>query len=307
MALGNHELIIFDGACGTNLQLLDLADSAWDGREGCNEILNLTVPDSIRELHERFFDAGAMVVETNTFGATRIVLSEYGLEDRVAEINEAAVKHARGAADHSSGRYVAGSVGPGTKLVSLGHIGVDELVSAYDEQVSVLLGSGVDVLIVETCQDLLQVKLVVVTCLEVMARLGIEVPLLASLTIERTGTMLVGTDIAAAATTLEPFPLFSLGLNCATGPEDMESHLRYLHHHWPRRISCIPNQGLPEVVNGKTCYRLDPSTYARRMRHLVETFGVSIVGGCCGTTPEHIAALVSELDGIKPPVREVSR
>lgn len=304
MALQDLPLIVFDGACGTNLQLLDIPGSAWEGREGCNELLNVTAPGIIEDLHRQFYDAGAMVVETNTFGANRIVLAEYGLEDQVAEINSAAVANARRAAGSGAGRYVAGSVGPTTKLVSLGHIGPEALCAAYAEQYDALLAAGVDAVIIETCQDLLQVKLAVVTCLEAMARRDVALPILVSLTIERTGTMLVGSDIAAAAATLEPFPIFSLGMNCATGPEEMESHLRYLKHNWPGRISCIPNQGLPEVVDGRTCYRLDPETYARRMRHMVEEFGVTVVGGCCGTTPAHIARLVEELRNVAPPVRE---
>jgi 5-methyltetrahydrofolate--homocysteine methyltransferase len=191
-------------------------------------------------------------------------------------------------------------MGPTTKLVSLGHIAPKDIADAFREQARALVDAGADALIVETCQDLLQVKLAVVSSLEAMEQAGREIPILASITIERTGTMLVGSDIAAAAATLEPFPLFSLGLNCATGPEEMESHLRYLHHNWPGRISCIPNQGLPEVVNGQTCYRLDADTYASRMRQMVEEFGVSIVGGCCGTTPEHIAKLVPALEGAVP-------
>ncbi len=300
MSLADHPLLIFDGACGTNLQLLDLPASVWRGCDGCNELLNITAPAAIEELHRQFFEAGAMVVETNTFGATRLVLAEYGLQEQVVEINQAAVANARRAADGRPGRYVAGSVGPTTKLVSLGHVDPEVLVASYCEQFRALLEAGVDALLLETCQDLLQVKRAVVAAFETMAAVGHSVPLLVSLTIERTGTMLVGSDIAAAAVMLEPLPIFSLGLNCATGPEDMESHLRYLHQQWPGRISCMPNQGLPEVVNGHTCYRLRPDEYAMRLRHLVEAYGVSVVGGCCGTTPSHIARLVAELAGVVP-------
>ncbi len=302
---GEHELIIFDGACGTTLQGMAIPDSAWEGREGCNELLNVTAPDVIAAMHQAFFDAGAMVVETNTFGASRIVLAEYGLEDQVEAINRAAVENARRAAAGRPGRYVAGALGPGTKLVSLGHIGVDEMRAAYSEQIEALVTSGVDLLILETCQDLLQVKVALVAAYETMARLGREAPVMVSVTVEQTGTMLVGTDIAAAAATIEPFPVMALGMNCATGPADMISRIQYLSRQWPGRISCIPNQGLPQVLDGKTHYPMTPDEYAGHMRRFVSEFGVSIVGGCCGTTPEHIRALAAALRGVRPAPREV--
>lgn len=293
-------ILILDGACGTNLQLLDIPDSAWKDREGCNELLNTTAPDVIVALHRQFVEAGAHVLETNTFGATGVVLAEYGLEDQVVAINTAAVKNARRAIDGEPGRYVAGSLGPTTKLVSLGHISLDALEATYREQADVLVGEGVDFIIIETCQDLLQVKTALLAVMDACSKAGREVPIMVSVTVEQTGTMLVGTDIAAVCATLEPFPVFSLGLNCATGPSEMESHIRYLSHQWPKRISCIPNQGLPEVVEGKTVYRLDPTTYAQHMKHFVEQHGVSVVGGCCGTTPEHIRVLVETLKNVTP-------
>ena len=306
MSLDKHPLLIVDGACGTNLQGMDIPVSAWDDKEGCNEYLNLTAPEVIQALHRSFVDAGAMIIETNTFGASRIVLAEYELEDQVDAINAAAVAHARAAIGDTPDRYVAGSLGPTTKLPSLGHIGYDEMYAAFDEQLRSLLAAKVDLLIVETGQDMLQMKIALVAAFDVMKELGVELPVMASITIERTGTMLVGSDIGAAVATLEPFPLLSLGLNCATGPADMISHIRYLSHHWPQRISCIPNQGLPEVVDGKTVYPLSPAEYAKHMKHFVEDFGVSIVGGCCGTTPEHIRALVEALADIEPGERSVS-
>jgi 5-methyltetrahydrofolate--homocysteine methyltransferase len=298
-------LLIFDGACGTTLQTMHVPHSVWQGRDGCNEFLNLSAPSAIVELHRAFLEAGSHVVETNTFGASRIVLAEYGLEDRVREINAAAVAHARKAMEGLPGRFVAGSVGPTTKLPSLGHISRDELFSATQEQIGALLEEGVDLLVFETCQDLLQLKSSLVAAFETFERLGRGVPVMASVTVERTGTMLVGTDLAAAAVTLEPFPLFSLGLNCATGPVDMESHVRYLSQQWPGRISCMPNQGMPEVVNGQTFYPLSPAEYARHMRRFVEQYGVSVVGGCCGTSPEHIRALAAELRDAVPAKRSV--
>ncbi|HAS83271.1 MAG TPA: 5-methyltetrahydrofolate--homocysteine methyltransferase [Verrucomicrobia bacterium] len=288
-------LLIFDGACGTNLQLMDIPPAAWEGREGCNELLNVTAPEVITALHRAFIEAGAMVLETNTFGATRVVLGEYGLQDQVRDINMAAVANARRAIGSKPGCFVAGSLGPTTKLVSLGHITQDDLEANYREQADALIEAGVDALIIETCQDLLQVKTAVLAVLDSSAAARRDIPVMVSVTIEQTGTMLVGSDIGAVCATLEPLPVFSLGLNCATGPTAMESHIRYLSQQWPRRISCIPNQGLPEVVDGKTVYRLSPADYARHMKAFVDTFGVSIVGGCCGTTPEHIRALVSAL------------
>jgi 5-methyltetrahydrofolate--homocysteine methyltransferase len=299
------ELLIFDGATGTNLQRLNLPATAWAGKEGCNELLNITAPDEIRGLHSAFLDAGAQVLETNTFGASRIVLADYGLEQRVAEINAAAVANARAAIAGRADRWVCGALGPGTKLPSLGHIEPEKLSASYREQIAVLVESGVDLLLLETCQDLFQIKLALIACYETLEKLGREIPVLVSVTVERTGTLLVGSDIAAAAVTLEPFPLFAFGLNCATGPADMTSHIHWLQHNWPRRISVMPNQGLPEIVNGQTAYRLTPAEFARQMKTFVAEYGVSIVGGCCGTTPEHIRALVAALHGVRPAKREV--
>ncbi|MBM9613364.1 homocysteine S-methyltransferase family protein [Desulfobulbus rhabdoformis] len=302
----DHEVLILDGACGTNLQEMIIPFSAWEGKEGCNELLNLTAPDVITALHKSFVDAGAMVIETNTFGASRIVLEEYGLQDKVKELNTAGVELARRAINGKANTYIAGSIGPGTKLPSLGHITVDELIAAYQEQVHALVEAGVDMLIIETCQDLLQIKTAMTTCFEILEALNTDIPVMASVTIERTGTMLVGTDIAAAAVTFEPFPILSFGMNCATGPQDMESHIRWLSRNWPKRISCVPNQGLPEVVDGKTCYPLTPEQYAQEMKRFITDYGVSIVGGCCGTTATHIKKLVETLEGVKPGAREVS-
>jgi 5-methyltetrahydrofolate--homocysteine methyltransferase len=233
------------------------------------------------------------------------VLAEYGLEHRVAEINAAAVANARAAIAGRSGRWVCGSLGPGTKLPSLGHIEPEKLAEFYREQLVALIEAGVDLLLFETCQDLFQIKLGLIACFETLEKLGREIPVMISVTVERTGTLLVGTDIAAAAVTVEPFPVFAFGLNCATGPADMTSHIHWLQHNWPRRISMMPNQGLPEIVNGQTAYRLAPDDFARQMRPFVAECGVSIVGGCCGTTPEHIRALAVSLRGVRPAKREV--
>jgi 5-methyltetrahydrofolate--homocysteine methyltransferase len=306
LGLFDETVLIFDGACGTNLQGLSLGPSAWGEYEGCNEYLNLSAPEAIEELHSSFLSAGAMVLETNTFGANSVVLAEYGLEDRVEEINRAAVSSARAAIGRHGGRgYVAGSIGPTTKLPSLGHIPSEELARSYASQIRVLVESGVDVLVFETCQDLLQVKVGLVSCFEELSRLGREIPVMVSLTIESTGTMLVGTDVATAVAALEPFPLFSLGLNCATGPEGMKSHIRYLSRHWPGRVSCIPNAGMPQVVGGRTFYPLAPEAFAAELSAFVAGEGVSIVGGCCGSTPEHILRLAESLSSVRPAPRAV--
>ncbi len=307
MVFSDHPILIFDGACGTNLQQMPIPDEAWGGCEGCNEILNLQAPEFIIQLHESMLAAGSMVIETDTFGASSIVLAEYGLQNKVKEINRLAVQNARTAIDGRPEKYIAGSVGPGTKLPSLGHISVKELAQSTREQVEALLEAGIDCLMIETCQDLLQTKTALISAFEVLASGKIDLPVLASVTIEQQGSMLVGSDIAAVVATLEPFDLHSLGLNCATGPQDMASHVRYLSHHWPKRISVIPNQGLPEVVNGETAYPLSPADFAKQMHHFVSELGVSIVGGCCGTSPAHIKALSEKLVGVKPAARKVSQ
>jgi 5-methyltetrahydrofolate--homocysteine methyltransferase len=285
---------------------MEIPAAAWQGCEGCNEILNLHAPEVIIALHRQMLDAGAMVLETNSFGASSVVLGEYGLQDKVVQINRQAVQHARTAIAGQSGRYVAGSIGPGTKLPSLGHIEVAELARSTREQIEALLDAGVDCLMIETCQDLLQVKTALIAAYEVLDSAGLTLPVLVSVTIEQQGTMLVGSDIAAVVATLEPFPLFSLGLNCATGPQAMKSHIHYLSQHWPQRISCIPNQGLPEVVNGKTHYPLTPAQFAEQMFTFAREEGVSIFGGCCGSSPEHIRALADKMTDVQPMQREVS-
>ena len=306
MSFVNEKILLFDGACGTNLQEMVIPETAWQGCEGCNELLNLTSPETIVALHESFLEAGTMVVETNTFGASSIVLAEYDLADKTVEINRAAVANARAAIGHRSGCYVAGSVGPTTKLPSLSHISVDALAESLSEQIRALVEAGVDALVIETCQDLLQVKTAVVACFEVLEETGRDIPVLVSVTMERQGTMLVGSDIAAICATLEPFPIHSLGLNCATGPADMVSHIRYLGQNWPGRISCMPNQGLPSVVDGKTFYPMTPEEFVHNVHKFIENDGVSIVGGCCGTTPEHIRQLAVACKSLSPAVREVT-
>ncbi len=305
MKLQDKELLILDGACGTSIQNMNLPEEVWDGNEGCNEYLCLTAPENIIQMHLSFLEAGADIIETNSFGGTSVVLGEYGLEDRVKEINTAAVNCAREAVKRHGSGWVAGSVGPGTKLPSLGHITVEDLAAAYKEQLIALIDAGVDLLILETAQDILQLKTVLISAREAMEEKNCDLPIMISVTIESTGTMLAGTDIAAAAAVIEPFNVFSFGLNCATGPEDMLSSIRWLSHNWSGRISCLPNQGLPEIIDGKTTYPMKPDAYASELKTFISEWGVSMAGGCCGTTPEHIARLKKEITGITPASREV--
>ncbi len=304
MAFQDEQLLIFDGGCGTTLQSMNLPASFWKGVDGCNEYLNLSSPETIVKLHTLFLEAGAMVIETNTFGATSIVLAEYGLEDKVREINEAAVANAREAIQtldkSTTPRYIAGSVGPTTKLPVLGHIEPQALSQAIKEQVDILIDCGVDALIVETCQDLLQVKTSLIACFELLEEKKADIPVLCSVTFEPTGTMLTGTDIGSVCATIAPFPVFSLGLNCATGPEDMVSHIHYLSSHWKGRISCIPNQGMPVVLDGNTSYPMTPEEFSQHMLKFITEQNVSVVGGCCGTSPDHIRALSRAVSGVIP-------
>ncbi|MFP4355814.1 MAG: methionine synthase [Phycisphaerae bacterium] len=304
MSLTDQKILLLDGACGSNIQQMSLPDSVWDEYEGCNEYLNLTAPEAIGQLHASFLQAGAMAIETNTFGATDIVLAEYDdLKNRVEEINRAAVRIARKAVeDHGSG-WVIGSAGPTTKMPSLGHVDFETLHAAYLQQFNALLAEGVDALIIETSQDLLQAKIALAAAGDSFEKHS-PVPILLSVTVETTGTMLAGADIAAAAVALEPYDLFSLGLNCATGPEKMHSHIHHLSKHWTGRIHCIPNAGMPVVEGGKTVYPLGPAEFAAALKDYVTGEGVSIVGGCCGTTPEHIAAVAKALNGAEPRARD---
>ena len=301
--LSGLPLILFDGACGTSLQRLQLPPASWDGHDGCNEYLNLSCPGAVTAMHRAFVEAGANVIETNTFGANRLVLGEFGLADRAAEINRAAVGHARAAIGGRPGVFVCGSIGPGTKLALLDQVPVEALAAATAEQVEALATAGADLLIFETCQDLLQVKTALVACFDTLEHLGRGIPVMVSVTIESAGTMLAGCDIATVAAALAPFPLFSLGLNCAAGPRELGPRVAALARLWPGRLSVMPNAGLPIVRDGQTHYPLDPAAFADATRRFVTELGVSIVGGCCGTTTEHIAALKTALRGAVPASR----
>ncbi|MEB3195551.1 MAG: methionine synthase [Cyanobacteriota bacterium] len=304
-------VLVFDGATGTSLQLMNLTAEDFGGAalEGCNEQLVFTRPDAVQAVHRQFLEAGCDVIETDTFGSTSIVLAEYGLEDQAFALNQRAAQLAREMADAYSTpekpRFVAGSIGPTTKLPTLGHISFDTLKDSFQEQAEGLLAGEVDLMIVETCQDVLQIKAALMGLEAAFLKVGRRVPLMVSVTMETTGTMLVGSDIAAVVAILEPFAIDVLGLNCATGPEQMKEHIRYLSAHSPFVVSCIPNAGLPENVGGVAHYRLTPTEMKMQLMHFVEDLGVQVIGGCCGTTPAHIAALVELSRDLKAAPRPV--
>src|SRR5437868_1314726 len=302
-------VVIYDGAMGTNIQKRNpTLDDYW-GKENCSEVLVLSRPDIIREIHADFFQVGCDIVETNTFGGTRTVLGEFELQDRVAEINFAAAKLAREVAQQFSTkdkpRFVAGSMGPTTKLPSLGHISFDDMAAAYKEQAAALIEGGVDVLLVETAQDLLQAKIGVIGALTAMQKTGKRLPLTVQVTLQESGTMLLGTEIGAALTALELFDVDVIGMNCATGPKEMNDAVRYLGLNSTKQVSVLPNAGLPQNVGGHAVYRLSPEELAEYHKHFVQDYGVRIVGGCCGTTPEHLKAVVDAVTGVEPARRDV--
>src|SRR3954453_4628372 len=300
-----ERVVIYDGPFGTYIlqKVFTADDFGGPALEGCNEMLVLTRPDLVAEMHDAFFQVGCDVVETATFGAFAVPLAEYGVADKTHEINLKAAQIAREVADGFGG-YVAGSVGPGTKFASLGQIRFAELRDAYDEQCRGLLEGGVDLLLVETQFDLLGLKAGVIGARRAMAATGREVPVQVQVTIELTGRMLPGTEIAAALCVMDSMRADVVGLNCATGPSEMAEHLRHLSQHARMPISCIPNAGLPSVVEGQMHYDLTPEQLADYHHRFITEMGVSIVGGCCGTTPEHLRAVVEKCGGLTPAPRQ---
>ena len=306
-----ERVVVYDGAMGTNIQKRNpTLDDYW-GKENCSEVLVLSRPDIIRDIHADFFRAGCDIVETNTFGGSSIVLGEFDLRDKVREINLKAAQLAREVAEQFSTkdkpRFVAGSMGPTTKLPSLGHIGFEAMAEAYEEQAAALIEGGVDVLLVETAQDLLQAKIGTIGVLEAMRKSGKRLPVSVQVTLQESGTMLLGTEIGAALTALEPFEVDAIGLNCATGPKEMNDAVRYLALNSTKEVSVLPNAGLPQNVGGHAVYKLSPSELAEYHKHFVQDYGVRIVGGCCGTTPEHLKAVVDAVSGVEPAKRNVKR
>ncbi|MFN6525925.1 methionine synthase [Nostoc sp. ChiSLP03a] len=305
-------VLVFDGAMGTNLQTQNLTAEDFGGPqyEGCNEYLVHTKPEAVAKVHRDFLAAGADVIETDTFGSTSLVLAEYDLADQAYCLSKTAAELAkRVAAEFSTPekpRFVAGSIGPTTKLPTLGHIDFDTMKATFAEQAEALWDGGVDLFLVETCQDVLQIKAALNAIEEVFAKKGDRRPLMVSVTMESMGTMLVGSEISAVLTILEPYPIDILGLNCATGPDLMKPHIKYLSEHSPFIVSCIPNAGLPENVGGQAHYRLTPLELRMSLMHFVEDLGVQVIGGCCGTRPEHIQQLAEVAKGLKPKVRQPS-
>ncbi|WP_106582825.1 methionine synthase [Murinocardiopsis flavida] len=294
-------VIVADGAMGTMLQAHDLGLDDFQGHEGCNEILNVTRPEVVRATHAAFFDSGVDCVETNTFGANYGNLGEYDIVDRTYELAESGARLAREVADEYSTadqpRYVLGSVGPGTKLPTLGHAPYALLRDYYQECAKGLIEGGADAVLVETCQDLLQTKAAVIGAMRARRAAGSDIVIIAQVTIETTGTMLMGSEIGAALTALEPLGIDMIGLNCATGPAEMSEHLRYLSRHSRVPVSCMPNAGLPELGADGAVYPLQPAELADAHDAFTNEFGLSLVGGCCGTTPEHLRQVVERVGG----------
>jgi 5-methyltetrahydrofolate--homocysteine methyltransferase len=303
-----ERVVIYDGAMGTQIQeRRPSLDDLW-GKENCSEVLVLSRPDIVKDIHAAYFTAGADVVETNTFNGNSIVMREFDLHDRVHEINKRAAELAREvAADFSTSaqpRFVAGSIGPGTKLPSLGHIGFDAMWQSYLEQSLALIEGGVDLLLIETCQDILQTKIALAAVFDAMKQAGKRLPVQAQVTLLDTGAMLLGTEIGAVETILEPYDCEIVGLNCAVGPKEMNDGVRYLAHNAPKEISVLPNAGLPNL-SGPT-YRLTPEELAGYHKKFITEYGVRIVGGCCGTTPAHIKVVAETCANLEPGRREVA-
>jgi 5-methyltetrahydrofolate--homocysteine methyltransferase len=309
LELLKEKIVIFDGAMGTFLQSENLSIDEWGGPsfENCSENLLYTRPDVIEKAHVGFLEAGCDVIETNSFGGSEVVLAEFGIADKTYDVNkraaELAVRVARGYSTNAKPRFVAGSIGPGTKLPTLGHISFDDLKRAYDEQVRGLLDGGSDLLIVETCQDLLQTKAALASIFDLFAARKTRVPVIAQVTIETFGTMLNGTEISAALTALEPFAIDVIGMNCGTGPDQMTENVKYLCENSPFPVSVLPNAGLPEVKDGKQFYSESPEGFGRKVEHFAKDFGANIIGGCCGTSFEHLRHAIALLENVSPKER----
>ncbi|MGW4149829.1 methionine synthase, partial [Streptomyces albogriseolus] len=302
-------VVVADGAMGTMLQAQDPTLEDFQQLEGCNEVLNVTRPDIVRSVHAEYFDAGVDCVETNTFGANLTALGEYDIPERIFELSEAGARIARETADEFTGRdgrprWVLGSMGPGTKLPTLGHIGYASLRDGFARNAEGLVTGGADALLVETTQDLLQTKAAVVGARRAMDALGVRLPLICSLAFETTGTMLLGSEIGAALTALEPLGIDMIGLNCSTGPGEMTEHLRHLARQARIPLMCMPNAGLPVLTADGAYFPLSPPELADAQETFVREYGLSLVGGCCGTTPEHLRRLVERVRELAPVERE---
>ena len=306
-----EKVVVFDGAMGSNLQSQNLSIEDWGGAnfENCSENLLYTKPDAIAQVHLGFLEAGVDVIETNSFGGGEVVLTEFGIADKAYDVNLKAAQLAKKLANDYSTlahpRFVAGSMGPGTKLPTLGHISYENLKKSYDEQVRGLFDGGVDMFIVETCQDLLQIKAALASIFEFFAKQKVKLPVITQVTIETFGTMLNGTEISAALTALEPFPIDIIGMNCGTGPDQMTENVKYLCENAPFPVSVLPNAGMPEVKDGQQFYSETPEAFSKKVEHFAKDFGANVVGGCCGTSFEHLRMVVEKMQSISPKLRDV--
>jgi 5-methyltetrahydrofolate--homocysteine methyltransferase len=315
LELAKQRIVVLDGAMGSNLQTrpLDLHRD-WLGQENISEVLNFSRPDVIQEIHEAFLEVGCDAVETNTFGANKIVMAEADMTDRVFENNKAACEIARRACDKyetsDRPRYVVGSIGPGTKLLTLGHTDWDTMLDSYAEQVRGLLAGGADVLLVETQQDLMVIKCVLAACNAAFTEAGLRLPIMVQASFDLNGgqNMLTGTQPDGFVATLEAFSEIDvLGVNCAFGPPELTETVRFITENWPRTVSALPNAGLPVMVNGRATFPMNPADFTNGMLRFVTEFGVNIVGGCCGTMPEHLKMLCDAVAGMKPKARTIAR
>ncbi|MGE5378549.1 MAG: methionine synthase [Bacteroidota bacterium] len=310
-----QKVLVFDGAMGTSLQVQNLTAEHFGGEQynGCNDFLVISYPEAVEKVHRSFLDVGVDALETDTFRSNRITMKEYGLQDRVIEINETAARLARRLADEYASRtgqprFVAGSIGPSGKLPSandpeLSNVSFDELVDVFREQAVGLIRGDVDVLLIETSQDILEVKAAIIGCHRAMDETRIHLPIQAQVTLDTTGRMLLGTDINASMAILEGMGIAVIGLNCSTGPEHMREPIRILGENSTLPVSCIPNAGLPLNVDGQAVYPLEPEPFANDLVEFVTKHNISVVGGCCGTTPEHLKLLVQKLDARPHPRR----
>ena len=305
----SKRVVIADGAMGTMLQAANPTLDDFQGLEGCNEVLNITRPELVAEIHRQYFSVGVDAVETNTFGANLANLGEYGIPDRIYELAEAGARIAREVADSfaqpDSPKWVLGSLGPGTKLPTLGHATYEELRAAYETASRGLIDGGADALLVETTQDLLQAKAAVNGARSAIDHSNRDIVLIAQVTVETTGTMLLGSEIGAALSSLSALGVDLIGMNCATGPAEMSEHLRTLSNSSNIGISVMPNAGLPILKDGGAFYPLGPIDLARALKDFVTTYGVSLIGGCCGTTPAHLKSVVETTKDVARKTRTV--
>lgn len=312
LKLLRERIILFDGATGTNIQNYNLSQDDFGGKqfEGCNEYLCKSKPDIVKKLHYSFLEAGADVIETNSFGSSCITLADYNIPEFDYELSFLSAKIAKECTLEFSTvekpRFVAGSVGPTSKLPSLRHITFDNMEMAYYRQISGLIDGGIDIICIETCQDILQIKSALSAVQKIFKERKIKLPVIVSVTIESTGTMMLGTDISTVYNAVEPYDIVEIfGINCAVGPKEMEESLRYLCENSKKFILCMPNAGIPEIIDDKICYKLSEDEFKKWMTYYISELGVNIIGGCCGTKPSHIKMLAEVYNNYIPKQKEI--